>query len=458
MRKDKIMRVTSEDILHGPIQGTLVRMTGPMILAIFSMMAFGAVDTFFISLMGTDELAAISFTFPVTFTIMNLSIGLGITTSVMLAQVIGRQQMLTAQRICTDALWFSTLVVVIVAGLGVLTIDPLFTALGATESTLPFIHEYMVIWYLSVGLLVIPMTGNAAIRATGDTKWPSILMMTSGLVNAVLDPLLIFGIGPFPELGIAGAAYATAISWALGFVIALWLLGHREKLLTLKPPTAKEVRETWGKVIRIGSPISLANMLTPITILFLTALVARHGEAAVAGFGAGARIEAFAMILAFAMTSTLSPFMAQNIGAGNVARVRQALNLSLKLVLIFQFIGYLVLALSAPLLIQVFSDDPDVLLVAKQYLLIMPAGALFYAVVIVIATAFNAAHESSKTLIVSLIRLFLFVLPCAYIGGRIIGIPGLFAGSVLGNLLAAGFAFWLVTKMLDRLENQQVFK
>jgi Na+-driven multidrug efflux pump len=199
-------------------------------------------------------------------------------------------------------------------------------------------------------------------------------------------------------------------------------------------------------------------MLTPITILFLTALVARHGEAAVAGFGAGARIEAFAMILAFAMTSTLSPFMAQNIGAGNVARVRQALNLSLKLVLIFQFIGYLVLALSAPLLIQVFSDDPDVLLVAKQYLLIMPAGALFYAVVIVIATAFNAAHESSKTLIVSLIRLFLFVLPCAYIGGRIIGIPGLFAGSVLGNLLAAGFAFWLVTKMLDRLENQQVFK
>ena len=449
------MRVTSEDILNGPIENTLVRMTGPMIMAIFSMMMFGAVDTFFISLMGTDELAAISFTFPVTFTIMNLSIGMGIATSVILAQVIGRNQMDTAQRVCTDALWFSTLLVVIVAGLGVLTIDPLFRALGATDTTLPFIHEYMVIWYLSVGLLVIPMTGNAAIRATGDTKWPSILMMASGVVNAVLDPFLIFGIGPFPELGVAGAAIATAISWAIGFVIALWLLGYREKLLTYKLPSLQQMRDTWGKLIKIGSPISVANMLTPITILVLTALVARYGETAVAGYGAGGRIEAFAMVVAFAMTSTLSPFMAQNIGAGNITRARTALNISLKFILLFQLGGYIVLALAAPYVSRIFSADPAVLEVSKQYLLIMPAGAAFYALVIVIATAFNSAHESNKTLLVSVIRLIIFILPCAYIGGQLADIPGLFLGSVVGNALAAALAFWLVNKMLDRLELKQ---
>ena len=449
------MRVTSEDILHGPIKETLARMTGPMVIAIFSMMLFGAVDTFFISLMGTDPLAAISFTFPVTFTIMNLSIGMGIATSVILAQVIGRKQMQTAQRVCTDALWFSTLIVVLVAALGLATIDPLFMALGATENTLPYIHEYMVIWYLSVGLLVIPMTGNSAIRATGDTKWPSILMMVSGVVNAILDPFLIFGIGPFPELGVTGAALATAISWAIGFVVALWLLGIREKLLTWRPPTLEELKSTWGKLLRIGSPISLANMLTPITILFLTALVARYGEAAVAGYGAGGRIEAFAMVVAFAMTSTLSPFMAQNIGAGNVTRARQALTGSLKFIFLFQLIAYCVLAISAPLVTRVFSSDPAVLLAANQYLWIMPAGACFYAVVIVVATAFNAAHESSKTLWVSLMRLFVFVLPCAFLGGLLLDIPGLFLGSVVGNILAAVTAYWMVNKMLDRLEANQ---
>lgn len=448
------MRVTSEDILHGPIRETLVRMTGPMIMGIFAMMLFGAVDTFFISLMGTDELAAISFTFPVTFTIMNLSIGMGIATSVTLAQIIGRGERQTAQRVCTDALWFSTLLVVIVALFGLVTIDPLFRALGATDNTLPFIREYMVIWYLAVGLLVIPMTGNSAIRATGDTKWPSILMMASGLVNAILDPFLIFGIGPFPELGVTGAALATAISWAIGFVVALWLLGVREKLLTIKLPTIKEVADTWGQLLRIGSPISLANMLTPITILFLTALVARFGEAAVAGYGAGGRLEAFAMVVAFAMTSTLSPFMAQNIGAGNVSRAREALNMSLKFIFVFQLVAYMLLAIAAPWITGIFSNDPAVLLVANQYLWVMPAGACFYALVIVIATAFNAAKESNKTLLSSLVRLFIFILPCAFLGGHLMDIPGLFLGSVVGNLMAAVFAYWLVTKMLDRLESK----
>lgn len=450
------MRVTSKDILHGPIKETLTRMTGPMIMAIFSMMLFGAVDTFFISLMGTDPLAAISFTFPVTFTIMNLSIGMGIATSVILAQIIGRREMQTAQRVCTDALWFSTLLVVIVAALGLATIDPLFRALGATENTLPFIHEYMVIWYLSVGLLVIPMTGNAAIRATGDTKWPSILMMASGVINAILDPFLIFGIGPFPEMGVQGAALATAISWAIGFVFAIWLLGAREKLLTWRPPSLAELKSTWGQLLRIGSPISLANMLTPITILFLTALVARFGEAAVAGYGAGGRIEAFAMVVAFAMTSTLSPFMAQNIGAGNVTRARQALTMSLKFIFVLQLIAYMILAIAAPLVTRVFSGDPAVLLVANQYLWIMPAGACFYALVIVIATAFNAAQEANMTLLSSLMRLFVFILPCAFLGGLLLDIPGLFLGSVVGNMFAAIFAFWLVTKMLDRLEAKQI--
>ncbi|MBT5331146.1 MAG: MATE family efflux transporter [Porticoccaceae bacterium] len=446
------MRVTSEDILHGPIRETLVRMTGPMIIGIFAMMLFGAVDTFFISLMGTDELAAISFTFPVTFTIMNLSIGMGIATSVTLAQIIGRGEKQTAQRVCTDALWFSTVLVVLVALLGLVTIDPLFRALGATDNTLPFIREYMVIWYLAVGLLVIPMTGNAAIRATGDTKWPSILMMASGLVNAILDPFLIFGIGPFPEMGVTGAALATAISWAIGFIVALWLLGVRENLLTIALPTLAEVKSTWGQLLRIGSPISLANMLTPITILFLTALVARFGEAAVAGYGAGGRLEAFAMVVAFAMTSTLSPFMAQNIGAGNVGRAREALNMSLKFIFVFQLVAYMLLAIAAPWITSVFSKDPAVLLVANQYLWIMPAGACFYALVIVMATAFNAAKESNKTLLSSLVRLFVFILPCAFLGGYLMDIPGLFLGSVVGNLMAAVFAFWLVTKMLDRLE------
>ena len=448
------MRVTSQDILEGPLEKTLLRMTGPMVIGIFAMMLFGAVDTFFISMMGTEPLAAISFTFPVTFTIMNLSIGMGIATSVMLAQVIGRRQLETAQRVCTDCLWFTLVLVVIVATLGLATIDPLFRMLGATEATLPYIHEYMVIWYAAVGLLVIPMTGNAAIRATGDTKWPSILMMASGLINAILDPLLIFGIGPFPELGVTGAALATAISWALGFCAALWLLGVREKLITLKLPTRLEAITTWKKMLRIGTPISIANMLTPITIMVLTALVARHGEAAVAGYGVGGRIEAFAMVVTFALTSTLSPFMAQNLGAGQIQRAESAMRVGLRFTLHFQLVAYALLAITAVPLSRIFSADPEVLHVSQAYLLIMPAGACFYGMLLIYNTSFNAAHESGKTLTTSSLRLFAFVLPCALLGSAWFGVQGLFIGSVLGNIAAFWLARSMAQRMLRRLEQR----
>lgn len=427
-------------------------MTGPMVIGITAMMMFGAVDTFFISMMGTEQLAAISFTFPVTFTIMNLAIGMGIATSVILAQVIGRREMETAQRVCTDSLWFSVLLVVILAAVGLATIDPLFRLLGATDTTLPYIREYMLIWYAAVGLLVIPMNGNAAIRATGDTKWPSILMIISGLLNAILDPFLIFGIGPFPRLGVTGAALATAISWGLGFVVALWLLGHREKLLTAKPPTWLELTSTWKKMLQIGSPIALANMMTPITIMLVTALVARHGEWAVAGFGAGGRIEAFAMILTFALTSTLSPFMAQNIGAGNLGRAREAMDMAMRFTIRFQLVAYALLAIFSWPLARVFSADENVLSVTQLYLWLMPAGASFYAVMLIYNTAFNAAHQASKTLITASVRLFVFILPLTWLGGVLFQIPGVFVGSIIGNGLAALFARHSFNRMWQKLE------
>lgn len=186
------MRVTPEDILRGPLKHTLYRMTLPMIIGIFFMMAFGAVDTFFIGLMGSEELAAISFTMPVTMVILNLVIGLSIGTSVLVSSAIGKEGMKNAARKSTDSLLFSVALVVLVSIVGYFTVDPLFTALGASELTLPYIHEYMDIWYLCIGFMVVPIIGNSVIRATGDTKWPSILMMGSGLINAVLDPIFIF--------------------------------------------------------------------------------------------------------------------------------------------------------------------------------------------------------------------------------------------------------------------------
>lgn len=442
------MRVTSQDILHGPMGNTLYRMTVPMVIGIFSMMAFSAVDIFFVSMMGSEELAAISFTLPVTMMLFNLIIGLSVATSVLVGSAIGRGDHSQAARLTTDSLMFTVLLTLIVSTAGFFTIDPLFRLLGASELTLPLIHEYMDIYYVCFGLMVIPMVGNSAIRATGDTKWPSILMIIGGLINVVLDPILIFGYGPIPAMGVRGAALATAGSWLIGFFAGFYLLYVREKLITFISPTAAVLRQHWKKMLRTGVPISLANMMTPVATGALTAFVAQYGEIAVAGLGAGNRIEVFSLVIPFAITAALSPFMSQNLGARNSERAHESLALCVRFILKFQFAVFLVFVGGAWWLAQVFSSDPEIVKVARIYLWIMPLGLGFYGVIIVLNTAFNAQHRSELTLFLSLVRVLLLYIPLAWTGGHLFGIPGIFIGATIGNGIAAllGWYFYLYTR------------
>ncbi|MBF8269333.1 MAG: MATE family efflux transporter [Gammaproteobacteria bacterium] len=451
------MRITSKEILHGPIAPILTRMTMPLVLSMFMMIMFNAVDSYFVSKLGTLELAAISFTFPVTYTIISMAIGLSIATSVMLAKAIGRGELDTARRITTDNILLAILLVLVISITGLSTTDVLFTSLGASAQTLPYIHQYMDVWYVFVGLMIVPMCGNAAIRATGDTKWPSVMMLVTGIINALLDPCLIFGLGPFPELGVRGAACAAALSWVAGFCMSFWVLHFREKLLLFAMPNFAQLWKYWGEIIKIAMPISVANMLNPISAAILTALVARYGEHAVAGFGAGSRIEAFLLVVSLAMTAALSPYMAQNLGARNFDRARQALRASIRFSFLLQLSLYPVVVLTAPWLARLFSSDPEVISVTKMYLYIMPLGICFYGVLIIINTAFNSAHKSHKTLIACLTRALFCYAPLAWIGGLLFGIPGLYCGAVLGNVIATSIAWRMLKPVYRDLETDPTF-
>lgn len=437
------MRVTSADILTGDIGAVIRKMTAPMVVGIAAMMAFQAVDVFFISMLGTTELAAISFTFPVTFTVFSSIIGLSIAVSILVGQAIGRGNHEAAAVITTDSLVFSSLLVLLISAIGLYTIDSLFTLLGASESAIVLIHEYMDIWYSYVVFMVIPMLANSALRATGDTKWPSILMILGGLVNVVLDPIFIFGFGPIQAMGIAGAAYATLVSWLVTFVGGLWLLYVREGLIRLELPALSQLLVSWGNLLKLGAPISAANMLNPVVMAVLTALTARHGEQAVAAFGAGSRVEAFGLVIAMALTSALSPYMAQNIGAGNRLRAHDACMLCCRFIAKYQVVVWLAMMAFAEPLARLFSDDEKVIEIAVWYLRVMPAGACFYAVSIVLNTAYNANQDSAKTLIVALCRLLAFVGPCAWLGNELAGLLGIFVGAVVGNKLSVVLSYWL---------------
>ena len=442
------------NLLVDPVGGTLKRMTIPMIYGMVLLMTFNLVDTFFVGLLGTQPLAAISFTFPITFTVISLTIGLGIGTSAVIAKYLGTHNTCDAKNAATAALYLAAIVVALLSFLGYLFTDQIFTLLGASESLLPLIHDYMDIWFIGSVCLIGPMIGNSVLRASGDTKTPSIIMGSAGLINAILDPIFIFGIGPIPAMGIKGAAIATLISWMCGLAFVMYILVYKRKLVHKHIMPITELIVSCKRILHIGLPAAGANMLTPIASAIMTAIVAGYGESAVAAFGVGTRIESIACLVVLAMSMTLPPFISQNFGAGNMHRVGEAYKTSAKFVIIWQIVIAGILILSAPFIAAIFSTEQQVADIIILFIWILPLGYGLQGVIILTNSSFNALHKPMIALILSVVRLFVCYVPLAYIGSMLYGLHGLFIGALAGNLVMAGISYRLFSKQFANLEQE----
>ncbi|WP_323900980.1 MATE family efflux transporter [Aeromonas hydrophila] len=451
-RDEPVTRPNS--LLTAPMTSVLLRMTGPMILGIVAILAFNLVDTFFIGMLGTQALAAISFTFPVTFVVTSLAMGLGAGLSAVMGHALGQGKHDEAARITTDNLFLAVLLVALIALAGALTIHPLFRLLGASDELIALIYDYMLIWYLTVPMLVLPMVGNAAIRATGDTKTPSLVMTVAGLVNGVLDPLLIFGIGPFPAWGIRGAAIATSLSWLMAMLVSLYILRHREGLLCWRLSPRPQLLAHWRALLYVAVPASFTNMLNPLANAVLMTIFAGLGTEVVAAYGAASRVEALLLIVMMALSSVLAPFISQNCGAGNPARAKAALQFCMRFALLFQLAVYALTWLLAPFIAELFSDHPQVVRLIVLYLHLVPIGYGFQGMVMLLASALNGVRASSVSFLFNGLRLFVFLLPGAWLGAKLGGEQGIYLGILVANLAAGTLAWWYARHRFERLCHQ----
>lgn len=446
-------------LLEDPVGKTLTRLALPMAIGITAILFFNLVDTFWVGQLGATELAAMGFTFPVAMVISNLTIGLSIGATAAIARALGQGKDERVRKLTTHSLILALLIVVTVSTLGILTIDPLFTALGAEASTLPLIREYMVPWYAGVGLLVVPMLSNGAVRATGDTRTPALVMVAAGLVNAVTDPILIFGLGPIPAMGLAGAAYATVGSWLVSMGGALYMVHFRERMLELAVPKLRELIESWRAVLYVGLPAAGTNLLTPLAAGAVTRIVAGHGQHAVAAYGVGTRLEMMAMIGVLALTSAITPFIGQNHGARNGARIQQTLHWVTKASLVWGVGMALVLFVVAEPLAGVFNDHAEVIDMTTLYLRIVPIGFFPYGMAILVASLFNALDMPVKATALAALRLLVLAIPLAWLGSELFDLAGLFGGIALANgimgLVAGLYARREIAALCDDLAEER---
>lgn len=433
--------VTAKSLLQNPIPQTLWQMTWPVIIGALTLISFNVVDTFFVSMLGTEPLAAVSFTFPVTFTVISLTIGLSIGTSAVIARKRGLGRDSHAQFDGVVALVISALLVAVLALIGYAFTDEIFGLLGAQPELMPHIHDYMSVWFLGAVFLVTPMVGNAVLRAAGNTKIPSLIMAAGGLLNAVFDPILIFGVGPIPAMGVKGAAYASLLSWVIGTLGVIWYL-FRKELISLQLPHQANWLHSSRQILAIGIPAAGANMLTPLAMASVTAMIAVYGAPAVAAFGVGTRLESLASVIILALSMSLPPLISQNFGASQFARVQEAFRVAIRSVVWIQLVIYALLVVAAPGIAQIFTDDPEVARLVRLFIYIMPLGYGMQGIIILANSSFNALHRPLNALVLSVIRLFVMFVPLSWLGAMLYDVPGLFIGGVVANFFTGLFAWW----------------
>ncbi|MBN1557623.1 MAG: MATE family efflux transporter [Lentisphaerae bacterium] len=424
------------DLTRGSVAGHIWRMAPPMAVGFLALMTFNLADTWFVSRLGTQPLAAMGFTFPVVMLFYAASMGVGLGTSSCVSRAIGARDHDRVQHLATYSLLLSVLLMSLLAGVGASILPALLSGLGAEGGAKALAARYLGVWFLFAPVVTLPMVGNNAIRATGDTVRPALIMCSAALLNVALDPLLIFGWGPVPALGIAGAALATGLAQLTTAGWAIWLMHRKCRLLTGRWTGAGALLRAWGSVMHVAVPAAATNLLFPVTMGIVTRLIAGFGDAAVAATAAGQRIEHFAYLVPMGMGSALVPIIGQNWGAGRVDRVREAwVKTNIYGVLYAVLCAVLMIPLARPLA-RCFSRDPTVIRLITHYLWIILTGAILQHSLVHTGFSFNAIRKPLHAACLTFFRLVVMVLPLAWLGSRLFGVQGVYAGLATATVLS----------------------
>lgn len=438
------MSTTRVDLKTGDIRRHLVRMTVPMIWGIAAIVSFQLVDTYYVSLLGTTPLAAMTFTFPVTFFVFSIIMGFGIAMSSVVSRLIGEGREEDVRRVTTHGLMLAFGVGTAIAVAGYFLQDMIFTAMGADEEMRPLIRQYMTIWFFGAPFMAVPFVGNSAIRAAGSAIAPAVIMVSVAVLNAALSPFLIFGLAGFPRLELQGAAIATVFSNIVAIVVGLYIIGYRKKMFLPRHRLHwHEFGDSTKRLLFIALPAGLTSAVGPIVNSIIIALLAQYGTEAVAAFGIATRIEAFAFIILMALAVGMGPIIGQNYGARNFARVHETLRDAIGFS-VFWCIGVgVLLMIFAESISSIFSDDEIVVYYAKMSFMIIAPSYLFNALVNGWSSAFNAMGKPQMSLAMTVIKMLVLMIPCVIIGAKAAGVMGIFWAIALVNITTGlGFHFW----------------
>jgi len=426
------------------MSGHVLRLSGFMVMGFFAMTIAQLVEAAYLGMVGSSELAAAAFTFPVVMAFNAVTRGIGIGTGAVLARAIGEGNRERAARLTSHGLLLTLVFTLCCAGFLTWQGRTVFALLGAEGHILDLATAYLAIWCLGFPSFGLSMVGSGLMRSIGDPAFPGYVMTAGSALQVVVGPMLIFGWFGFPALGIEGAAWAFVLARGGSFCMTAWWFLRKEKIIRF---SGAELAQSVRDILHVGVPAGATNLIGPLSLAATTRILAELGTPVVAGFGVASRIDAVVAMVVIGISASAGPLVGQNWGAKHYDRVDDALRLGYRYSLMWGFVAGAVMWLGGEFFVRLITQDPELVATATHYLYIVPISIGFMGMLNVANASFNALSKPAPPLVLSLVRLVVVYVPAAILASRWYGDIGVFVVLAAVNVVF-GLTAWYWNKTL----------
>jgi len=399
----------------GPIGRAIVLLAIPMVLEMVMESVFALTDAFFVSRLGTDAVATVGLTEAMISILFAVAIGSGMATTAMVARRIGEKDTAGARVAAAQSILLGLLLTLVVALPGVLFAKDLLRLMGGTPELIASGHGYTRVLFGGSATIMLLFLLNAIFRGAGDAAIAMRVLGIANAINIVLDPCLIFGLGPFPELGVTGAAIATTIGRGAGVLIQFWVLFRGSSRIHVRWRHLVPRPTIILRLFRLSVGGILQILIGTSSWVVLVAIIGGFGPAAVAGYTLAIRLIIFAILPSWGLANAAATLVGQNLGADQPDRAETSVwragiyNMGFLLGVAVVFIA------AAEPLIRIFSVEPEVVRYGVSCLRWVSIGYPFYAWGMVMEQAFNGAGDTYTPTVINIFCYWIFQLPLAYL-------------------------------------------
>lgn len=404
------MKTTPKPTTSGPILQAFIRLSWPIFLANLLQTAYQLVDTFWVGRLGASAMAAVSLSFPLLFLLSSFVSGLASAGTILVAQYFGKKDQTMVNHLAGQTIVFITALSLIISTAGYLASYWLIIKIGASAEVAPLATAYLRISFIGLSASFFYTIYQSIMRGIGQVKIPMYLILASVILNCILDPLFIYGVGPLPAMGVAGAAWATILTEFLAALACLILIFQPRLGLHL---TKHNLWPDWRqikKIFQLGWPSSLEQSSRSLSMLLLTGLAASFGTTVVAAYGLGLRILSLAIIPAVSLSMANATLVGHNIGAQEYQRARKTSNLGLKLAFLSLSAFGLALVALAPQIGHFFLPrDPEAVAMSSQFIRWISISLGLFGWQMIIMGSLRGAGKTTTTMILAIFNIVILV-------------------------------------------------